>query len=172
MKSLFTLFFVIILFSGSAQDESDESSGDFGIGIGMDYGGFGGRFAVRPTQSMALFAGIGYNLNGLGFNGGVQWRISPQKKTVPTLGFMYGYNGVIVVEGASQYNKTYYGPSVSAGLEFHSRKKRANYFNLEVILPFRPQEFTNDMNAMKSSGIIFKNEPWPIAISLGYHWGF
>lgn len=156
-----------------AQDETDPSRGDFGIGLGMDYGAFGGRFAFRPSSpSFGLFVGLGYNLNGLGYNIGASWRISPDKKTVPYLSAMYGYNAVIVIDGASQYNKTYYGPSVGFGLEFHSRKK-SNYFNLELFLPFRSSEFTNDLNAIKNNPMFkLQSEPWPVAISLGYHWGF
>ena len=156
-----------------AQDATEPSRGDFGIGLGLDYGAFGGRFAFRPAPSFGLFVGLGYNLDGLGYNFGASWRMSPEKKTVPYLSAMYGYNGVIVIDGASQYNKTYYGPSVGFGLEFHSRKKPANYFNLEIILPFRPSEFTDDLNAIKNNPMFkLQSEPWPVAISLGYHWGF
>jgi len=156
-----------------AQDPAPEvSKGDFGLGIGIDYGGFGGRVTARPAPAFALFGAGGYNLNGFGYNVGGAFRISPSKKMVPTLGLMYGYNGVIVIEGAGQYNKTYYGPSISFGLELRA-KNPANHWNLELILPFRPQEYKDDLNALKNNpGIQFKNEPWPIAISVGYHWGF
>lgn len=166
---------LLLLWSGSvvAQDEVDESKGDFGIGVGIDYGGFGGRFAFRTSPKFALLAGLGYNLNGLGYNFGGAYRFSPGKRTVPYLSAIYGYNAVIVIDGASQYNKTYYGPSLGFGLEFHSRRKPANYFNLELYLPFRPSEFTNDLNAIKNNPMFtLKSEPLPIGISLGYHWGF
>jgi hypothetical protein len=154
----------------SAQDET--SKGDFGIGLGLDYGAFGGRFAFRPTPKVALLAGLGYNLNGVGYNFGAALRMNTTKKTVPYFSALYGYNAVIVVQGAAQLNKTYYGPSVGFGLEFHSRKA-SNYFNLELILPFRSSEYTNDLNAIKNNSMIkLESEPWPIALSLGYHWGF
>jgi hypothetical protein len=166
---------LLLLWPGLAysQDSADESKGDFGIGIGLDYGAIGGRFAFRPSPKVALLAGLGYNLNGLGYNFGAALRLSPGKRTVPYLSAIYGYNGVIVIDGASQYNKTYYGPSVGFGLEFHSKKKTGNYFNLEMFVPFRSSEFTNDLNAIKNNpSFKLQSEPWPIAISLGYHWGF
>lgn len=175
MKPILIILLVLFCPCPMLAQDADESasSGDFGIGVGMDYGGIGGRFSFRPSPGLGLIAGLGYNLDGLGYNFGAAWRISPGNRTVPYLTAMYGYNGVIVVEGASQYNKTYYGPSIGFGLEFHSRRQTANYFNLELFVPFRPTEFTNDLNAIKNSGtVIFKNEPWPVAISLGYHWAF
>ncbi|MBL7847527.1 MAG: hypothetical protein JNL40_08675 [Cyclobacteriaceae bacterium] len=173
MKRVIAIIISVMSLTSFAQDQSTVSKGDFGLGIGLDYGGFGGRVAFHPAPKVGLFGGLGYNLAGAGYNVGAAWRISPDKQTCPTLGVMYGYNGVIVVEGASQYNKIYYGPSLAAGLEFHSKRKNGNYFNVELVVPFRPQAFTDDLNTLKNNPAIqFKNEPWPVAISLGYHWAF
>lgn len=179
MKTLFTLIFFSFQFMLLGQGTTtstiptpEEPKGDFGLGVGIDYGGFGGRVTVRPAPAFALFGAGGYNLNGFGYNLGAAARLSPGKKTVPTLGLMYGYNAVIVVDGASQYNRTYYGPSISAGLEFRT-KNPSNHWNLEIVLPFRPQAYTDDLNALKNNAAIqLKNEPWPITISVGYHFGF
>jgi hypothetical protein len=170
MRCLLCVLCLVVAAQVSAQD--DTSKGDVGIGLGIDYGAFGGRFAYRPTPKVALLAGLGYNLNGLGYNFGGAFRMNTTKRTVPYFSALYGYNAVIVVEGMSELNKTYYGPSVGFGLEFHSRKA-SNYFNLEIFVPFRSSEFTNDLNAIKNNPMInLRSEPWPIAISLGYHWGF
>jgi hypothetical protein len=145
--------------------------GDFGVGLGLDYGGIGARFGYAPVPKVAFLGGLGYNLNGLGVNAGVIWRMFPLMKATSTLGVLYGYNGVIVVEGASQYNKTYYGPSITVGLEYHSRVN--TYFNLELLLPFRPQQFTDDWNALTKNGAVqVKNNPLPLAFSIGYHLKF
>ncbi len=171
MKKLIFFSLIIISTVAFAQDE-DSSPGDFGIGIGLDYGGLGARFAYAPAPKVAILMGIGYNLNGIGFNTGVAWRMVPGKRVCPILGMLYGYNGVIVIEGASQYNKTYYGPSMVGGLEFHS-KNGETYFNVELLLPFRPQAFTDDWNAIKQSGTVqVKSNPLPLAFSIGYHLKF
>ncbi len=171
MKLLVAILLLLSPVHLFAQDEA--STGDFGIGLGIDYGAFGGRFAFRPAPSVALLAGLGYNLNGLGYNFGVAYRIKPENRTVPYFSALYGYNAVIVIDGMSQLNKTYYGPSVGFGLEFHGRSKPGNYFNLEIFLPFRSSEYTSDLNGIKNnSSIILKSEPWPVTISLGYHWAF
>ncbi len=173
MQSISVLF-ALLLMAGVAlgQDTTqDESTGDFGIGLGIDYGGIGGRFAFRPSPSAMLFAGLGYNLNQVGYNIGAAWRISPDKRTVPYLGVMYGYNAVVVVENQPQMSQTYYGPSFTFGLEFHARKKPSNYFNLELLVPMRSSDFRTYLDGLKMIGYSV-TEPWPIAISLGYHWGF
>lgn len=173
MKSIAFLF-ALCLVAGVAmgQDEpQDESTGDFGLGLGIDYGGIGGRFAFRPSPSAMLFAGLGYNLHQVGYNIGAAWRISPGKRTVPYLGAMYGYNAVVVVENQPLMSQTYYGPSFTFGLEFHGRKKPSNYFNLELLLPMRSSDFRTYLDSLKMIGYSV-TEPWPIAISLGYHWSF
>src|SRR5687768_8932303 len=97
--------------------EEEEYKANFGFGMGISYGGFGGRLSVLPAKQVALFAAGGYNLNGFGYNLGAEVRLLPGKKVVPVLLAMYGYNGVIVVRGAEQYNKTYYGPTMGGGVE-------------------------------------------------------
>ena len=169
----YIVVFLLFLLAGRVSAQEDASKGDVGVGLGIDYGAIGGRFAYRPAPPFALLAGLGYNVNGLGYNFGAAYRINPTARTVPYLSVLYGYNAVIVVEGMSQLNKTYYGPSVGFGLEFHNKKKLSNYFNLEIFVPFRSSEYTSDLNAIKNNPMIkLESEPWPISISLGYHWGF
>lgn len=153
--------------------KSETSKGDFGIGLGLDYGGIGGRLTFLPEKHVGLFASVGYAIVGAGYNVGAKTIVNPDSKTRVALGGMYGYNAVINVSGASQYNKIYYGTSIFVGVEFRSRYKPKDYFNLELIVPFRSQEFQNDYDALKANpAITFKNSVLPIAVSLGYHFGF
>jgi len=148
-----------------------EGKGDFGIGVGMDYGGIGGRFSYRPLPTAALFAGLGYNLAGLGYNFGAAVRISPTNRTVPYFSAMYGYNAVVVILDQSSLNNTFYGMTVGFGLEFHGRKNPANYFNLEILMPFRDSAYQAYLDSLKLVGYQF-SEAWPVGISIGYHWGY
>lgn len=152
-------------------DYYPESKFMFGFGIGFDYGGFGGRLAALPAKAVLLFAGFGYNLNDLGYNLGGSLRLLPDKKVCPLLDFMYGYNAVILVDGADEYNKTYYGPSMGGGIELRS-KSNNNFFKFSLLVPFRSQDFHDDMDFLKSNPNIQISEPLPIAISLGYHYTF
>ncbi|HOX84343.1 MAG TPA: hypothetical protein PLS08_15045, partial [Chryseolinea sp.] len=112
---------------------------NIGVGLGIDYGGIGAKFTFLPVQKFGFFGSLGYNLIGLGFNAGATYRFIPTKSVCPTLGAMYGYNGVIKVEGGNESNKIYYGPSFSAGVELKSRGS-SNFWNFELILPLRPSK--------------------------------
>ena len=121
---------------------------------------------------MVMFAAGGYALAGFGYNVGAQGRILPMAKWCPFVSAMYGYNAVIVVQGASGYNQLYYGPSVGAGVEVHRRDNPDNFWRLELILPFRPQEFQDDMDALKKNPLIdIRSEPPPFSFSVAFHFG-
>jgi hypothetical protein len=121
------------------------------------------------TEGIEFFGGIGYNLLGAGLNVGAAYRLIPKSRLCPYLGAMYGYNAVIKVDGMEEYNKIYYGPSFSAGLEIWS-KKRPSFLNIEFILPLRSQEYHDAITSLKNNpNVIFTVEPIPIAFSIGYH---
>ncbi|MBL7857853.1 MAG: hypothetical protein JNM57_09200 [Cyclobacteriaceae bacterium] len=175
MKTIIVITCLIVMqlpVMAQDQDPSAEwSKVNIGLGIGIDYGGFGGRFTVLPAERFGLFLGLGYNLVGAGYNVGATYRFLPAKRVCPTINAMYGYNGVIKVQNASQFDKAYYGASIGGGVEFRTRNPK-NYFNLELIIPFRPQAFYDDVDDLKNnSAIEFQTEPIPIAFSIGYHFG-
>jgi hypothetical protein len=172
-KSAFVLIFLIALSDLFSQNpypvEPLYPRYNIGFGGGIDYGGFGGRFTMLPTQGFEFFGALGYNILGVGANAGVDLRLMPKSRICPYFGAMYGYNAVIKVKGASYYNQTYYGPSWNIGFEFWSRKN-PGFFNLELIIPMRSSEYKEDLKSLQNnSSITFSNEPLPIAISIGYH---
>jgi hypothetical protein len=143
----------------------------FGLGIGQNYGGVGTRLTIMPVKPWDIYAGVGYAIIGLGYNIGTHIRVAPDKRVCPVFGVMYGYNGVIKVQGASQFDKIYYGPSISGGIQL--RTKKSNYFSAELIVPFRSQAFSDDWDNVKNqSNITVKSDPLPFSISIGYHFAF
>jgi hypothetical protein len=176
MKQLFfSCLFVFFAATSFAQEYTKydvverESRVNIGLGLGMDYGGIGGRISFMPVKRLALFGAIGYALADFGYNVGAQLRIIPDGKVCPTFGFMYGYNGVIIIENASDLNKIYYGTSISGGIEIHFGGK-PNFMNIELVVPFRSQEFYDYWDALKQSGAIDAiSDPLPVAFSIGYH---
>jgi hypothetical protein len=153
------------------REERDESSGtatvNLGLGLGLNYGGFGGRLELSPIKNFAVFAAAGFNLHTLGFNVGAKARAAAEKKVSPILQFMYGYNGVILIVGASEHNKTYYGPSIGGGIEL-KLGEQGNFMEFGLILPFRDEAFYDDIRNLRRSGIDI-TEPIPVAISVGFH---
>ena len=153
--------------------QEDDSKASFGMGIGQDYGGIGGRFTYFASPYLGIYGSGGYALAGFGYNIGLLLRMQPAKKVVPTANLMYGYNAVIVIQGASQFNKLYYGPSIGFGFISKNRNDLTNYWHFELIVPFRPSEFERDLNALKKNPIIQNiQDPLPITISIGYHFSF
>lgn len=178
MKNVFCFILFLSLATFSVETYSQEETANefsrvnMGFGMGLDYGGFGGRLSVLPSKYFSIFGAAGYNLLGLGINGGIQARFMPDKNVCPTFGAMYGYNGVIVIKGAEQYNKTYYGPTFSVGLELKSSKNPKNFYVLELLLPIRPKEFNQDFEDIENNPFIeVESKPLPIGISLGIHFG-
>lgn len=169
-RVLALILFATAFVAAVAQD--DTSKGNFGIGLGLDYGGIGGKVTVLPSQKVGLFAGLGYNIVGVGFNVGGLVRFSPDKKVCPYITAMYGYNAVIKITGDIEKEETYYGPSAGFGLEFHGRNNPSNFWNVELLIPFRSSDYHNDLDDLQANPYIEMNDPWPIAICVGYHFGF
>lgn len=180
MKSFFALIIVFfysqLAFSQFVLPEErvqeDHSSVNFGFGLGLDYGGLGAKVSVLPIKQLALFAGLGYNFHKAGVNFGVTGRIPRDGRVVPVFTGMYGYNGVIVIQGASQFNKTYYGPTFGGGVEIHSNR-REDFVNLQLFVPIRSQAFYDDWEAIKNNpAFVINTSPLPIAFCVGYHFKF
>ena len=141
-----------------------------GFGLGLDYGGLGARASYIIANRVSLFGGIGYNFNGAGYNFGGAIRILPDKKVTPYFCVMYGYNAVINVSGSVDFQKTYYGTSIGAGIELKSRNQ-PNFWSFGILLPFRDPAYERALDDLKAMGVNFDTEPWPIGISIGYHFG-
>src|SRR5688572_29109217 len=115
-----------------------------GIGLGLDYGGMGFKIEYLPIKNIGIFAGAGLNLDQIGYNGGLSWKILPDKTSTPFVIVMYGYNAVLKVtspfNGFPVLDKTYYGFTAGAGYDFHVGRKN-NKVSLAILVPFRSQEF-------------------------------
>jgi hypothetical protein len=175
MKKFILIFYSLILCQNlKAQNPPNEYDDSFnlGIGAGIDYGGLGFKLSALPEKHVVLFAGVGYNFVGAGYNGGISYRFMPSKKTCLYYTLMVGYNAAFRIQGATSYNKIFYGPSTGLGIELHSRKIPANFFNIELLVPIRSNEYHRYLNELKNNPMIdLRSEPWPVTISLGMHIG-
>ena len=112
------LLFISVLHGQSS------SHGDIGLGGGLSYGGLGARLTYMPIEKLGLFGSLGYNLDALGYNLGVQFHLPSQKKLNAYFTGMYGYNTVLIVEAATMKSRTtYFGFSPGAGLQFKLNEK-------------------------------------------------
>lgn len=154
-----------------ASDDESSVSVNFGVGLGLSYGGIGARLSVFPISHFGVFGAIGYNLHKAGYNVGGILRMLPENKFCPVLMGMYGYNGVVVVQGADQYNKTYYGPSFGGGAEIRFNDGQT-FLNLELLLPLRSEQWSKDVDNLVNNPAIEITRPLPVTFSIGYHTKF
>lgn len=147
--------------------ESTNLKANLGLGLGLDYGGIGGKLSILPAPNFAISAGFGWNINGLGWNAGLSYLFLPEKKVNPFATFMYGYNAVIVVEGLDRENKTYYGPTIGGGIQLTT--KRENFWSFGLMIPFRSAEYRDHIKRLDNNPDIELTPPLPFAISVGYH---
>jgi hypothetical protein len=150
---------------------------DFGIGLGLDYGGvLGIQIGVAPIKHLTFFAALGYDLIQPGWQVGIKGLFLPKttkQSFRPLLKVMYGCNSVIVVDGFSEYDKVYTGFTVGAGLELRFGKKKQNGFDLDLNVPLRTPDFWEDYNTMLNDPYIeVTTGPLPIAFSIGFHHEF
>ncbi|MDR0507513.1 MAG: hypothetical protein LBH32_11975 [Dysgonamonadaceae bacterium] len=140
-----------------------------GIGGGFDYGGYGGKVEFLPVKNLGLFAGVGYNFLSAGWNIGGSFLISPDANICPKISAMYGYNAVLMIENAEDLNKTSYGVTFGAGIDWKIGL-RGNKISLAINVPIRSSEFNDHYDNVKNNPRVeMKNDLWPIGISIGYH---
>lgn len=151
------------------KNKSDYPKVSVGIGMGLDYGGIGGRLTSLAYKNLSLFVGFGYNLSDAGVNIGASLRLLPNKFICPTISGIYGYNAVILITGARNSKQTYYGGSLGFGFELRSKKLK-NYLSFGFYIPFRSQTYEKDMRALRQNpNIKITKEPEDAIVTLGYH---
>jgi hypothetical protein len=144
----------------------------FGIGGGLDYGGFGGNVLYYPAKQVGLFGGMGYALAGFGFNAGLKFRYIPKKPTsrVDPFGLvMYGYNAAIAVSNASQHNKLFYGPTLGIGIDLRGKPLKRGYWSFALLVPIRKAAVNEYMDELENNyGVEFQYGLFPVGGSIGY----
>lgn len=145
-------------------EENVAKTGSIGFGLGLDYGGLGAQLMFQPEKHLGVFGSVGYALAGVGYNIGVMARLTPEKRVVPTVSFMYGYNGSIYIQNTFQ--KLYYGTSLAGGIILNSKRNDNTFWHFELVAPFRSNAYNSDYKFW------YNAEPVPISICVGYHLKF
>lgn len=178
MKKKCFLFWLLLLILTSESFSQSYSSPDvqfdqvsIGLGMGFDYGGFGGNLLYYPLKNIGVFGGYGYALAGGGYNAGIKLRLVPknQSRVVPYATVMYGYNAAIYITDSEKYNKLFYGPSFGLGFDAFWNPIKKGYLSFALLFPVRGSEVDNYIDDLKKNhNVKFKNELLPIAFSIGY----
>lgn len=192
IKLIVVIFLVFSIFQATAQENQisvrDEvlkkpppfeisHHYDFGLGLGLDYGGLlGVQFGYTLIQRLTLFAAGGYNIVGFGWQTGVKGLIigkTERHVARPYAMAMFGSNTVIIVDGAAEFNEAYLGFTLGAGIELRFGSKKKNGFDVGLVVPIRSQEFWDDWNYFKNNPAYeVTGNPSPLGISMGFHHEF
>jgi hypothetical protein len=178
---------VILLFSvcASAQDSSflklpDEVTDtvpvdklSVGVGGGYEYGGIGANVTYYITRALGVFVGAGYPLTGFGYNAGFKLRIVVDQSSstfMPYLVAMYGYNGTVVISDFQQKNKTFYGATIGAGIDYRPGNSKFGYLSASIYIPFRDLAMKHYIEYLNyTNGITYSTSRiFPLSASIGY----
>src|SRR5215203_582000 len=167
-KTILLLFIICVQFNNAIAQNQQKAL--IGIGAGLDYGGLGVKAEFQPISHLGAFAGFGYNFASPAYNAGLSFKLTPGRKICPTLVAMYGYNAAIKLDygNGTRYSKTYYGPSIGAGIETLTRDGKKNW-TFEIFLPLRSSAFHTEYDALKDSGVEFNPDILPITFTVGYN---
>lgn len=134
------------------------SIASLGIGLGIDYGGIGAKLELFPSAPIGLFVGFGNNLEGTGYNAGLNFKLQPYKRNTFFVTTMYGYNTVTS-------SQTFYGFSLGLGGKVNLDKSNRGHLSIAAIYPIRAaglQELIKQ-EIVKAS---------PVLASIGISWSF
>ncbi|MFD2037687.1 hypothetical protein ACFSKL_23030 [Belliella marina] len=168
MKSTLLIICLLVLsLNVSAQNlSSSKGSSTMGIGMGLPYGGFGLKFNHHILNYFSAFGGVGYNLVGIGVNGGLNFTVPTEKNAEFYFTGMYGYNAVMKFENYSALNTTYYGASLGSGIKINSQRHEGRYWDIGILAPLRNSRYKSDIKYFESS---IESKPWPVQLYFGYH---
>lgn len=172
-KLSFSLLFIATAsFAQDVPTQIQNNSGKvyMGLGFGLDYGGMGAKIEYLPVENVGLFAGLGYNLYSAGFNVGASYKINAGERVSFNPTVFYGYNGVLKVEGASEYDMVSYGVTFGINLDIHVGKN-GDKITAGLFVPIRSKKFSDNYDDVKNDyRVEMKAELIPIAVGLGYNW--
>ena len=149
--------------------DSEFDKVSIGVGVGIDYGGYGANLLVYPQKNIGFFVGAGYAFAGIGTNVGIKIRhIKTTSKIRPYLTAMHGYNTAIAVSNSKSYSRLFYGTTIGFGIDTRPRLDLNRHFSFGLLLPIRSTNIDEYLNTLKSQGVTFKKSLYPFAISIGY----
>jgi hypothetical protein len=164
---LLLIFFFLPGFSQKAVHKPKKSTGDIGLGAGIDYGGFG-------IQLNQIFGPI-YLTGGYGYNnvyflpfGGLKYFVplnEPDLIFAPYIKVIYGYNTTIIIKNGPK--KFYFGITPGIGTNIRFGKTKSFGFNFDINVPVRTKNYKKDREYYKLIYSTYKPDVLPLSFSLG-----
>lgn len=148
-----------------------------GFGLGLDYGGMpGANLMYSPSRKISIYFGVGNAFAGVGMNGGATYRLMSNKRdrrVVPYITGMYGYNAVIHVVNDRALSKIFNGATFGAGIELHRDPGRLNHWAFSILVPIRDPKVDEYIDHLENfHGVEFTSKLMPVLFSVGYKYAF
>ncbi|MDA3953360.1 MAG: hypothetical protein PF485_06920 [Bacteroidales bacterium] len=175
MRNFVVALLVVMLSTGvlSAQDKSFNHF-DIGVGMGLNYGGFGWSVAYAPIPFLSIEGNVGYNIVEPVGGAAINVYILPKNNTKlysMAVKTMYGYNAAFIVDGGSFESKSFYGLSVGISNELRFGSRKRSGVNLDLLVPIRSSDVEDYYDTLSDNGYETAALT-PITISIGYHFEF
>ena len=176
MRKLILVIFAFLVYTNALNaQENTFYNRDIGVGMGVNYGGFGTSVAYAFTPYISIEGNLGYNLLDIVGGGALNIHLVPKnnkKFYCLTLKGMYGYNAGIItskeIELTGNSGKSFYGISFGLINEFRFGSKKDIGINIGIIIPIRSAKFTNSYNGFTESGYDLSTA-FPVLLSIGLH---
>lgn len=167
MKKLFFIAFGLLLLNSTALAQSANTA-TVGLGLGLEYGGFGGQVGYQIDDQLGVFVGFGTAFVSSGYNVGAKYLLKGKSKEQFFLEAMYGYNAIIFVDFPSggKVRNVYYGPSFGGGVNLPNKGGKS-FWHLGLLVPIRSSAYRNQWNAIKNDPDIDTTFSLPFSVSIG-----
>ncbi|MCG8410264.1 MAG: hypothetical protein MI739_03160 [Bacteroidales bacterium] len=138
------------------------------LGLGIDYGGIGGKISFLLNDNISLFGGGGLAIYAPGFNVGGKIRAFAKRKVSPFAIFMYGYHTIIKWTSSSEILN---GINTGLGIDinFGNSKSECNCLSIALIIP---NSFADVNKYIEENNIELKTKLPPIRFSIGYQFKY
>lgn len=169
-KVLLSLVVILCINTVKAQDKSFYNL-DFGVGMGMNYGGLGFNLALAPIPFISVEGSYGFNFHKSVMGGAVNFHVIPKNKMNTyglALKYMYGYNAVLIANGGHMDSKTFYGSSIGISNKLRFGNNKKNGIDIDLIIPLRKDEVDDYHTLLEDEGYEMSGLT-PVTISIGYH---
>lgn len=172
---LFILIILSLLVFGSDYGPPKKDSSltkevySVGIGYGLDYNLFGGKFMLSPTRVIGLFVSAGHNT--MNFNAGIGAQInligSQKKRSNFYLLGVYSNNFLVVLQDGPLENKDFYGFSFGVGYQYRSRSNDKRIYSFSLNYPIESGEALDYLDQAEQAGYEISREGLPLKLSAG-----
>lgn len=139
-----------------------------GLGVGINYGGFGAQANYLFGNNFRISAGYGTNLVKMNYSLGISYRFLSKSTFCPVLSYAYGYHKTVYDRENVEKSTSYNGSSIGLGLEIWNNQ-RDSYFLINAFLPIETINNIKSNTIENSSKFYQLLNSNPIVFSVGYH---